>query len=813
MNKHPPLLLFRLLLQPIMKTKIVFCLSVLFLPFLIVAQNNGIIRGRVLEAETNMPLPFATILIQGTANAAVSDTAGRYELKNIPAGLYNINVRLIGYKPKTVFEIQVTNTRPAQVEVVLEPEGVALDSVEIAASPFNKTAESPVSLRTIGVAEIERAPGGNRDISKVIQSLPGVASSVSFRNDIIIRGGAPNENRFYLDGIEVPNINHFATQGSSGGPVGMINVNFLREVDVMTSAFPASRGNAMSSVFDFKMKEGNADKLLTTATVGASDLGLTFDGPIGKNSSFIFSARRSYLQFLFQLLELPFLPTYNDAQFKYTYRFKNNDELKFIGLGAIDDFSLNLKANETDYQKYLLDNLPVNTQWNYTVGSSWKHLMKNGNIQLFLSRNHLQNNAVKYFRNDESDPSNLIQDYSSQEIENKFRYEQVYRNDFFKIVFGAGVEDVTYTNSTYNKIVTPYGPVVVDFDSELRFLKMGAFVQTSKTLLRERLTVSLGIRTDWNTYSSVMMRAQDQLSPRLSLAYDITERFSFNMSSGRFYQLPAYTVMGFRNSAGTLVNKANRVRYIQCDHITGGFERNTTKNTKFTLEGFYKWYTYYPFQLNDSISLANLGADFGIIGNEAVTSVSKGRSYGVEFLAQQKLLKGFYGILSLTLVRSEFKTKTDVYAPSAWDNGYIVSMTGGRKFKKNWEFGMRWRLQGGSPYTPDDVAASSLQAVWDVTGRGIPDYDLLNTKRTSVFHQLDARVDKKWFLKKVSLNLYMDIQNVYNYQAVLNPILLVERDANGFPVSDPNNPGSYKTYTLENKSGNVLPTIGLILEF
>lgn len=813
LNKRPPLLLFRVLLYAIMKKKIALCLSILLLPVLIVAQNNGIIRGRVVEAETNMPLPFATVLIQGTGKAAATDTAGRYELKNLEAGLYNIDVRMIGYKPKTVFEIQVTNTRPAQIDVVLQPEGVAIDSVVITASPFNKTAESPVSLRTIGVAEIERAPGGNRDISKVIQSLPGVASSVSFRNDIIIRGGAPNENRFYLDGIEVPNINHFATQGSSGGPVGMINVNFLREVDVITSAFPANRGNAMSSVFDFKMKEGNADKLLTTATVGASDLGLTFDGPLGKNSNFIFSARRSYLQFLFAAIGLPFLPTYNDAQFKYTYRFKNNDELKVIGLGAIDDFSLNLDANETEYQKYLLDNLPVNTQWNYTVGSSYKHLMKNGNIQFFLSRNHLKNNAIKYYKNDDSDPANLIQDYSSQEIENKFRYEQVYRNNFFKIVFGAGVEDVTYTNATYNKIVTSYGPLVVDFDSELRFLKMGAFVQASKTVASDRLTLALGLRTDWNTYSTVMMRAQDQLSPRFSLAYDITEHLSFNMSTGRYYQLPAYTVMGFRNTAGTLVNKANRVRYVQCDHITGGFEYNSTKNSKFTVEGFYKWYDYYPFQLNDSISLANLGADFGIIGNEAVTSTSKGRAYGIEFLAQQKLMKGFYGILSLTLVRSEFKTKADVYAPSAWDNGYIVSMTGGKKFKKNWEFGMRWRLQGGSPYTPDDIATSSLQNVWNITGRGIPNYDLLNSERTSLFHQLDARVDKKWFLKKVSLNLYLDIQNVYNYQPTLNPILLAERDANGNLVTDPNNPAAYKTYQIENKSGNVLPTVGLILEF
>ncbi len=390
--------------------------------------QNAIIKGKVYDAINNEAIPFATIAIQGTTTATQSDLDGNFILNNLVPGLYNLEIMFVGYKKKVVYELQITNVKPFIVNVALEADIKNLKEIEIKASPYNKTEESPVSLRTIGTSEIERNPGGNRDISKVIQSLPGVSSSAAFRNDIIIRGGAPNENRFYLDGIEVPNINHFSTQGSSGGPVGMINVNFIREVDFYSGAFPANRGNTLSSLFEFKQKDGNPDRIITNLTVGSSDYGLTLDGPAGKNASFIFSVRRSYLQLLFTALKLPFLPIYNDAQFKYKIRMGAKDEITIIGLGAIDNFKLNLKANETEQQKYLLDNLPVNEQWSYTSGINYKHYREKGFTTFVVSRNHLNNTSTKYFNNDDSNLANLILKYRSQEIENKFRFENTIRN-------------------------------------------------------------------------------------------------------------------------------------------------------------------------------------------------------------------------------------------------------------------------------------------------------------------------------------------------------------------------------------------------
>ena len=181
-------------------------------------------------------------------------------------------------------------------------------------------------MRNIGVTEIKRNPGGNRDISKAIQSLPGVATQVSFRNDIVIRGGAPSENRFYIDGIEIPNINHFSTQGSSGGPVGLINVDFIRDVDFYSGAFPANRGNTLSSVFEFRQKDGRSDKLSSSLTVGSSDFATTLEGPIDAKTTFLASYRYSYLQGLFKLLGLPFLPAYQDYQFKIKHKINSKNE-------------------------------------------------------------------------------------------------------------------------------------------------------------------------------------------------------------------------------------------------------------------------------------------------------------------------------------------------------------------------------------------------------------------------------------------------------------------------------------------------------
>ncbi len=777
------------------------------------------IKGKVTSVSDNKPVPFANVIINNSDLGAIADTNGNYIIENVPPGIYNISCSFIGFKPAIQYEVNVTSVKPAIVNFELEENTSLLKEVEVTVSPFNKTEESPLSLKTINSTEIFRSPGGNRDISKVLQTLPGVGSSVSFRNDIIVRGGAPNENRFYIDGIEVPNINHFATQGSSGGPVGLINVNFIREVDFYSGAFPANRGNTLSSIIDFKQINGSTEKFGGSVMVGSSDVGLTLNGPTGKKSDLIFSVRRSYLQLLFKALSLPFLPTYNDFQLKENINFNNRVSLSIIGLGAIDDFQLNKTVNEglTDSTKierndYIIGYIPVNEQWNYTIGANLKISSESGFTNIILSRNQLKNIATKYSNNTDN-PEDLILDYNSSEIENKIRLEHTTYNGTWKFNYGAGYEKAYYTNYTFQKSEVNGSVYTKQLDSELSLGKFSIFAQAGKKLLEERLVLSLGLRTDASGYSASMQNLSNQLSPRFSASYSLTEKLFLNFNIGRYYQLPAYTVLGYRSNDGTLVNKENNVKYIRCDHLVGGVEYNPEKYFKITVEGFYKKYNNYPFLLNDSISLANLGGDFGVIGSEPCVSTSEGRSYGFEIFVQQKLSSTYYGILSMTFFRSEFLDKKGSYRPSSWDNRYIVNLTVGKKLKNNWEFGMKFRLLGGAPYTPYDIPLSSKKEIWDVTNRGIPDYDQLNEKRFSVAHGLDVRIDKKWFFKKLSFNAYLDIQNIYNFQFTGQPYLNVRKDTNGMPITDPSNPDSYQTYEIENISGNILPSIGLMMEF
>lgn len=785
-----------------------------------ISAQSGIIKGRVSDELTNEPIPFCSVILEGTDDGTVTDENGLFQFSGLNPGLYAVTATFVGYRDETIFEIQVTNAKPAEVNIALKEGVQALEEVVVKASPFRKTAESPVSLRTIGVAEIQRNPGANRDISRVIQSLPGVTSSASFRNDLIIRGGAPNENRFFLDDVEVPNINHFATQGASGGPVGLINVNFINEVDFFSGAFPANRGNSLSSVFNFKQRDGRNDRLGATLMVGATDFGLTMEGPVDSKTTFLASARRSYLQLLFKAIGLPFLPVYNDFQAKVKHKIDNRNEIYFIGLGAIDQVSLNLDANETEEQRYILNTIPVNDQWNYTNGLVYKHYNDQGYFTFVLSRNMLNNEAYKYLRNDESTEDNLILRYKSQEIENKLRIEHNLRLNGFRLNTGIGYEYIKFNNRTFNKIFTNAGPQTIDFASAFTTSRYFGFGQVSRNVARDRLTLSAGFRLEGVSYSNEMSNPLDQFSPRFSLSWNLTDRLAFNFNTGIYFQLPPYTVLGYQED-GVFVNKELGARFIKNTHLVAGLEFNTATNSKISLEGYYKVYDRYPFLLRDSISLANLGGDFGVIGNEPVTPVSEGRTYGLEVLFQQRPYKGFYGIVAYTLGWSEFKDKNGVYVPSSWDSRHIVNLTLGKKIGKSWEVGINWRYQSGLPQTPF-APESYLVVNYDRNGDGIPNYDLLNTERQDAFSALDFRIDKKWFFNKWSMNLYLDVENVLG-NSVGGQALVFDQplDENGFPIGppvivNPDAPAGDQQYLLKilnTSTGTPIPSIGVMIEY
>jgi len=777
------------------------------------AAQSGKIKGRVYDASSNEPLPFSNLVIYGTQTGSTSDLDGEFSFTGVEPGFIKLKVSSVGYQTKVTEEIMVTNNKTAFIDIAMEKASIDLDEVTIKASPFKRSEESPTSLRTLGVGEIEKTPGANRDISRVIQALPGVASSVAFRNDVIVRGGGPNENSFFLDGVEIPTLNHFSTQGASGGPVGIVNADFIREVDFYSGAFPASKGRALSSVLDFRMKEGNRESINLKGTVGASDLALTLDGPLSEKTTIIASARRSYLQFLFKIIGLPFLPTYNDFQFKTKTRIDNKNELIFLGIGAIDQFEINTELdNPTDDQRYLINNLPVNEQWSYTIGGVYKHYKEEGFDQLIISRNTLNNSAYKYQNNDESDEENLLFDLQSVETENKVRYEHKGRLDGFKYTYGAGLENSLYTSSLYNETLINNQILLLEYDDEITLNSWSVFGQISKGFFGERLTLSLGLRGDASDYSDEMSNLLEQLSPRFSTSYGISEKVFLNFNTGIYYQRPSYTTLGYRDQNNMLVNKQNNITYIRANHYVTGLEWNPNENARVTGEVFYKQYRNYPFSVEDSVAISSKGANFGVFGDEEVTSEGTGRAYGFELYSRLPSVGDYNFILSYTFVRSEFEDLQGDYVPTAWDNKHIVNLTARRSFENNWDVGMKWRYVGGGPYTPYDLEKSQQRRLWDLQNEPYLDYDRFNSLRLNAFHQLDIRIDKTYFFDKWMLGFYLDIQNAYNFTAQ-NQDRLTNLDSDGNPNVDPQTPEEYDLRRIEQESGTVLPSIGIKVEF
>lgn len=554
---------------------------------LLQAQPMHQIKGTVIDKNSRQPLEFINVMIIGLNKGSVTNVEGRFTIEQVPPGIYRLQASAIGYKNVTTSEY-ILSTKNLNIPIEMEENLTELEGVTITASPFRRDVESPVSLRIIGIQEIEKSPGANRDISRIVQSYPGVAfSPIGYRNDLIVRGGAPSENRFYLDGVEIPNINHFSTQGASGGPVGILNADLIREVNFYTGAFPADKGNALSSVLDFKLRDGDMERNSLKATLGASEVSLASNGHIGKKTSYLVSVRQSYLQFLFDMLDLPFLPTFTDAQFKLKTRFNEQNELTVLGLGGIDNMRLNTKADSED-NEYILSYLPKIKQETFTVGAVYRHYAGAHVQSAVVSHSYLNNRNTKYRRNDESHPDNLMLRLRSTEQETKLRLENstTFRN--WKINLGVNLDYSQYTNTTFQRVYTNQ-PQTFDYHTYLGILRWGLFGTINYTSMDDRFTASLGLRADASDYSSTMKNLSDQLSPRLSLSYQLADHWFASGNAGLYYQLPAYTALGFKNNNGTFANKYN-LRYMKVSEGSLGISWRKGDTFEASVEGFYKDY-------------------------------------------------------------------------------------------------------------------------------------------------------------------------------------------------------------------------------
>ena len=778
---------------------VIFCLLIISLK--LQSQNLGTISGKIFSNETGLILEGATIQIENSNFFSITDENGYFQINNVPTSSYNITASFVGYKSLTLYNVIIKSVGNQSLQFSLDQSTEILDEVVVVQSPFKTSLETPLSTQTFSAIEIETYPGGNNDITRVIQSLPGISPSVGgFRNDIIIRGGGPNETVYYLDGIEIPNINHFSTQGSSGGPVGLINVSFIKDVTLSTSSFGAEYDNALSGVLSFEQKEANIERISGNFRIGSSEAGLTFEGPINifnnKETSFIFSVRRSYLQFIFKAFGFSFLPDYWDYQMKIKHKIDDFNYLNFIGIGSIDELTVN-ESNEFNFEnESTIEQIPIINQRSRTFGLSWKRIFKNksGFFNLSISNNMLENNFERFQNNlSRVDPTFIN---ISNEEETKIRFISTKNLKKFKFSYGGNFQLSDYINKY------EYNYYNIYYNTKINFIKYGLFIKGSGLFLDDKLGISLGFRVDQDNFT-LNNDFFENFSPRLALSFIISEdnKWKLNFSSGRYFKIPTYTSLGFKNLNNIFLNKTSK--YTMSDHIVGGIEFNWSESSRLTLELFNKKYTNYPVSVLDGVSLANKGGDFEVLGNEEILTIGKGKSYGLEFLYQQKLKNNFYGILSYTLFYSKFSGLDKVYFPSVWDNRHILSFTGGYKLRKNWELSSKIRYTGKTPYAPVDIF-SSVKSYPEI----IFDYSKLGNYYLTEFTKLDIRIDKRWNFKSTSMNFYIDIENLLMNEIPIPPEYGLERDQNQNIV----NPRNLIEVISDNRN-SIIPSIGFVFDF
>ncbi|MEN9002467.1 MAG: TonB-dependent receptor, partial [Flavobacteriales bacterium] len=584
--------------------------------------------------------------------------------------------------------------------------------------------------------------------------------------------------------------------------------------------------NALASTFVINQRDGNSEKLSGNVRSSLTESSFTLEGPLSKDKKTVFlaSARTSYLDLLFTLIDLPIRPNFTDFQYKVTRQIDKKTTFTALGVGAIDRFRFAETKDESPENTYLRGSLPFINQWNYTTGFAFKKLVKDGFYNITASRNMFDNQLDQFEggQNDQEEFRNLS--LNSQEIENKFRFDMNKFQNGWKYSYGVMAQYVKYNTSIYNKLAAEVtdslGNVLVpaveiNFGSAIDFWKYGVFGQVSKNFFDDRLLISAGIRTDMNSFTDNGNNPLNTLSPRLSFSYKLTPQVDLTASIGSYYKIPTYTALGFQDNTGSFVNRS--MEYIQSNHYVLGGQWIPNNSMRITLEGFYKTYNNYPVSIANGSSLANQGTQFGSIGSENVASTGQGQTYGAELFIQQKLVKNLFYVFSYTYVRSLYSGLDGEFVASAWDNQHLVSTTLGYNFKKNWKVGAKFRFAGGVPFTPFDLAAS--QQNFATLGVGQLDFNRLNQNRLDNFSQFDLRVDKIVNYKKFSITYYIDIQNLLLTEQETSPNYSFKRneDNTGFETTDgqplKQDGSNGVPVILENRSANATPTLGIIFEF
>ena len=779
--------------EKIVKRLTLFFLLIWVIP--VTGQNVGTITGRVIDAGTQEVLFGANVILVGTNRGAASDSEGYFEIENVPVGNYSVQFLYLGYETVFKSDVVVRSARPVTVNAELIPSLVEGEEIVVTAGYFGEEEKTPPSVIALSREEIRRFPGGFEDVVRTVSTLPGVAINMSQgRNDLLVRGGGPSENLYLINNIEIPNINHFGSQGFTGGSLSFVNLDFVEDVTFSTGGFGAAYGDKMSSVISLTMLSEIPKQVESKLTISATQFGADLEAPLGKGGSVILSARKSYLDLIFKAAGLPFVPVYTDYNVILNYELSPKDRLFVIGLSAINDVDRNQSSLEN---RVFNASVLGNSQYKGITGLNYRRLIRKGFVDVTASVNLSRYNFRQI---DEEEDVYFSSDADEWEYGLKIQHTWTATK---RLVLRSGISAKFINNVN----ATTFADTIIDRSGQR--IPSQALGLPADTDLRQKLGKHAGfVEADWRVtpliglnlgIRSELYPFLDQviyLAPRFSLKYRIHPKQSLRISGGIYHQSPAYV---------WLVNPMNS-RLSAFENRMGvlGWDLLVRRDTRISLETYYKDYRHLPTGtipgVSDYFVLTNTGSsyggredDFQSFGYYNLVSEGMGKAYGAEFLAQKKFSDlPFYGQLSITWNKSRFTAGNGLTSPGQFDQRFIVNVSGGYIFNSRWQVSGKFRYFTGVPYTP--VYRPSENPLNPGAIQNLPEEYL--TARVAPGHHLDLRVDRTWYLGGVTLITYVDVQNVYNYKIPMIPQYDFWEDK----IED-------------SASIGVLPSIGISVEF
>lgn len=802
-----------------MKLKIV--LFTLFLTTLNFAQT-GLLAGKVTDASTKEALIGVNILVTELENiGAATDIDGNFKIK-IPVGSYSIKVSLIGYTTNIRTDIVIKTNSELKIDVQLSPTSLKMDEVKVTADYFDKAViENNLSTIALGVEEVRRSPGAMGDFQRILQGMAGVSFSTDQTNELLVRGGSPNENLTIFDDMELHSTNHYPNEFNSGGPINMINVELVQDIQFSTGGFISKFGDKMSSTMSIKSRDGITSRAFAgEGNISMAGAGATLEGSInGGRGSWLISARKSYIDLIADSFGLTAIPIYYDTQFRFMYNLSNkhklswsgiygNDKIKFDGLS---DNVYEEKANQIDsVDAQIID--VKQQQWasGINLNSVWSKYLYS-RITLYANNHHNEVDFGYSFTERQFDSGGNISD--SKILNTRYLYsnksdnlEAALKAQFGwtisktnRLEFGGQIKFGAYEQTAFidadtarydtnndgiheTIIIQPEANLTTDlklFDQNKSYL----FLNDRIKLLSDRLILNIGVRYDIFTYSNA-----SNISPRFSASYYLIPLITnINFAYGEYYQTHSYPIYGDKYST----NENQFLKNSHSRHFILGFDHILDEGLKLTVEGFYKKYSDLP--VNENF----IHQSDPTYRSEKRLNIGKQNVYGIDFMLQQKLVKDLYGTISFSRNWTEVEDprigmKENTFV-SDYDFPYVFNIIIGKRFtdarkaldklpailkyasyilpfSDDMELSAKWRYASGKPYTEMAHTTNIQHRVGGVTWTegAWKETENVNGMRYPAYHRLDLGFNSRFNFDTWNLVINLSFQNIYNRENIAN---------------------------------------------